>query len=78
MNRKAQCQWAKILASKFSVPVLTEDAQHTDYILRMQVNSNLSDGKGTVTAIKAAAMQLLDDAGWPCHEAVYESIEKNM
>lgn len=42
---------------------LTDDPKHTDYILRLPVESDLADGEKTAAAVQAAAMKMLGQIG---------------
>lgn len=57
VNRKAQCRWAKVLGDcPLAEPAA--DPQHSDYILRMPVETDMADGNAAVSAVRAAAEQL--------------------
>ena len=59
VNRTAQCRWAE----RWSIcppPIeLTRDPNHTDFVVRLPVETDLSNGEKTVAAAKEAAVQLL-------------------
>ena len=38
---------------------LTQDPNHTDFVVRLPVETDLSDGEKTVAAVKEVAVQLL-------------------
>ena len=38
---------------------LTQDPNHTDFVVRLPVKTDLSDGEKTVAAVKEATVQLL-------------------
>lgn len=58
-NRTTQCRWAERWRA-CSLPMeLTQDPNHTDFVVRLPVETDLSDGEKTVAAVKEAAVQLL-------------------
>lgn len=58
-NRAAQCRWVEYLRT-CSLPIeLTHDPHHTDFVVRLPVETDLSDGDEIVAAVKKAADQLL-------------------
>lgn len=59
VNRNAQCEWAQKLSNPLPPAQLTHDPKHTDYILRIRVESDLSDGAKTAEAVQAAVTALL-------------------
>lgn len=58
-NRTAQCRWDEQWRACPPPMELTQDPNHTDFVVRLPVETNLSDGEETVAAIKEAAVQLL-------------------
>lgn len=63
VNRKAQWEWAQKLSKAAYTGQLTDDPKHTDYILRLPVESDLADGEKTAAAVQAAAMKMLGQIG---------------
>lgn len=59
VNRNAQCRWAEWWNACPPPMELTQDPNHTDFVVRLPVKTDLSDGEKTVAAIKEAAVQLL-------------------
>lgn len=59
VNRNAQCRWAEQWNACPPPMELTQDPNHTDFVVRLPVKTDLSDGEKTVAAIKEAAVQLL-------------------
>lgn len=59
VNRTAQCRWAEHWNACPSHIELTRDPTHTDFVVRLPVETELSDGEKTVAAVKEAADQLL-------------------
>lgn len=58
VNRNAQCRWAEQWNACPSPMELTQDPNHTDFVVRLPVETDLSDGEKTVAAVKEAALQL--------------------
>ena len=63
VNREAQWEWAQKLSKAAYTGQLTDDPKHTDYILRLPVESDLADGEKTAAAVQAAAMKMLGQIG---------------
>ena len=59
VNRTAQCRWAERWNACPPPMELTQEPNHTDFVVRLPVETELSDGEKTVAAIKEAADQLL-------------------
>lgn len=59
VNRTAQCRWAKQWSVCPPPMELTREPNHTDFVVRLPVETYLSDGEKTVAAVKEAAVQLL-------------------
>ena len=59
VNRTAQCRWAEQWSVCPPPMELTQDPNHTDFVIRLPVETDLSDGEKTVAAVKEAAVQLL-------------------
>lgn len=59
VNRTAQCRWAKHWRACPSPMELTQEPNRTDFVVRLPVETDLSDGEKTVAAVKEAAVQLL-------------------
>lgn len=59
VNRNAQCRWAEQWSVCPPPMELTQDSNHTDFVVRLPVKTDLSNGEKTVAAIKEAAVQLL-------------------
>lgn len=57
VNRGAQCRWAKVLGD-CSVAEPAADPQHSDFILRMPVETEMADAAAAVSAVQAAAEQM--------------------
>ena len=58
-NRRAQCRWAE-QSSVCPPPMeLTQEPNHTDFVVRLPVKTELSDGEKMVAAVKEAIVQLL-------------------
>lgn len=58
-NRTAQCRWAERWRACPSLMELTQDPNHTDFVVRLPVETDLSDGEKMVTTVKEAVVQLL-------------------
>lgn len=58
-NRTAQCRWAERWRACPSPMELTQDPNHTDFVVRLPVETDLSDGEKMVTTVKEAVVQLL-------------------
>ena len=58
-NRTAQCRWAEQWRTCPPPMELTQDPNHTDFVVRLPVKTDLSDGEKTVAAVKEATVQLL-------------------
>lgn len=58
-NRTAQCRWAEYWRACPSPIELTPNPHHTDFVVRLPVETDLSNGENTVAAVKEAALQLL-------------------
>ena len=58
-NRTAQCRWAEQWRICPPPMELTYDPNHTDFVVRLLVETNLCDGGKTAAAVKEAAVQLL-------------------
>ena len=59
VNRTAQCRWAENWSTCPPPMKLTTDPNHTDFVVRLPVETELSDGAKTVAAVKVAVGQLL-------------------
>lgn len=59
VNRTAQYRWAEHWNACPSHIELTRDPTHTDFVVRLPVETELSDGEKTVAAVKEAADQSL-------------------
>ncbi|MEI3276459.1 MAG: hypothetical protein V8R57_01810 [Evtepia sp.] len=59
VNRTAQCRWAEHWSACPPPMELTQDPNRTDFVVRLPVETDLSDGEKTVAAVKEAAVQLL-------------------
>lgn len=59
VNRTAQCRWAEQWRACPSPMELTQEPNRTDFVVRLPVETDLSDGEKTVAAVKEAAVQLL-------------------
>ena len=59
VNRTAQCRWAEQWRACPPPMELTQEPNHTDFVVRLPVKTELSDGEKTVAAVKEAADQLL-------------------
>ena len=59
VNRTAQCRWAEQWSVCPPPMELTQEPNRTDFVVRLPVETDLSDGKKTVAAVKEAAVQLL-------------------
>lgn len=59
VNRTAQCRWAKQWSVCPPPMELTQEPNHTDFVVRLPVKTELSDGEKMVAAVKEAADQLL-------------------
>ena len=58
-NRTAQCRWAEQWRTCPPPMELTQEPNRTDFVVRLPVETDLSDGKKTVAAVKEVAVQLL-------------------
>ena len=58
-NRTAQCRWAEQWRACPPPMELTQEPNRTDFVVRLPVETDLSDGEKTVAAVKEAAVQLL-------------------
>lgn len=57
VNRAAQCRWAEVLRDcPMAQPAA--DPRHNDYILRVPVETEMTDGAAAVSAVKKKAEQL--------------------
>ena len=59
VNRTAQCRWAEQWRACPAPMELTQDPNHTDFVVRLPLETDLSNGEKTVAAVKEAADQLL-------------------
>ena len=59
VNRSAQCRWAEHWRNCPPPMELTQDPDHTDFVVRLPVETELSDGVKVADAVKEAADQLL-------------------
>ena len=59
VNRTAQCRWAEQWSVCPPPMELTQEPNRTDFVVRLPVETDLSDGEKTVAAVKEAADQLL-------------------
>ena len=59
VNRTAQCRWAEQWSICPPPMELTQDPDHTDFGVRLPVETELSDGEKTVAAVKETVDQLL-------------------
>lgn len=59
VNRTAQCRWAEQWSACPPSMELTQDSNHTDFVVRLPVETDLSDGEKAVAAVGEAAVQLL-------------------
>ena len=59
VNRAAQCRWAACWKVCPPPMELTANPDQTDFIVRLPVETDLSDGEKIVAAVKEAAGQLL-------------------
>ena len=59
VNRSAQCRWAEHWRNCPPPMELTQDPDHTDFVVRLPVETELSDGVKVAAAVKEAADQLL-------------------
>lgn len=59
VNRTAQCRWAEQWSVCPPPMELTQDPNHTDFVVRLPVETDLSDGEKTVVAVKETVDQLL-------------------
>lgn len=59
VNRTAQCRWAEQWSVCPPPMELTQEPNHTDFVVRLPVKTELSDGEKMVAAVKEAADQLL-------------------
>ena len=60
INRKSQCRWAEHWSTCPPAIELTQDPHHTDFVVRLPVETRLWDGHKTVALVKEAAEQLLE------------------
>ena len=58
-NRTAQCRWAEQWRVCPPPMELTQDPNHTDFVVRLPAETYLSDGEKMVAAVKEVAVQLL-------------------
>lgn len=58
-NRTVQCQWAEHWKDCPPPMELTPNPHQTDFVVRLPVETDLSDGEKMVAAVKEAAVQLL-------------------
>lgn len=58
VNRSIQCRWAQQLKACPPPMEATPDPAHTDYLVRLPVQVDLSCGEAAVAAVKAAAAEL--------------------
>ena len=59
VNRTAQCRWAEQWRACPPPMELTQEPNHTDFVVRLPVKTELSDGEKTVAVVREAAVQLL-------------------
>ena len=59
VNRTAQYRWAEQWSVCPPPMELTQEPNRTDFVVRLPVETDLSDGEKTVAAVKEAAVQLL-------------------
>ena len=59
VNWTAQCRWAERWSVCPPAMELTPNPYQTDFVVRLPVETDLSDGEKTVAAVKEAAVQLL-------------------
>ncbi|BFK87202.1 hypothetical protein I4200191B4_15080 [Pseudoflavonifractor gallinarum] len=59
VNRTAQCRWAEHWRDCPPPMELTTDPDHTDFVVRPLVETELSDGEKAAVAVKEAADRLL-------------------
>lgn len=59
VNRAAQCRWAACWKVCPPPMELTSNPNQTDFVVRLPVEADLSDGEKIVAAVKEAAGQLL-------------------
>ena len=59
VNRTAKCRWAEQWRACPPPMELTQDPNHTDFVVRLPLETDLSNGEKTVAAVKEAADQLL-------------------
>ena len=59
VNRAAQGRWAEQWSICPPPMELTQDPDHTDFVVRLPVETELSDGEKTVAAVKETVDQLL-------------------
>lgn len=57
-NRAIQCRWAERLMCQLPME-LTQDPKCTDYVVRLPVEADLSDGDKTTALVREAVDQLL-------------------
>ena len=60
VNRSSQCRWADQLKTCPPPMMVSAQAAHTDYLVRLPVQADLSDGPSTAAAVKTAAETLLE------------------
>lgn len=63
VNRATQCRWARQLPACPPPMETAADPARCDWLVRLPVETDLSDGPGVVAAVKEAAGQLLRIAG---------------
>ena len=59
LNRTAQCRWAKYFGTCTPPMELTQDPNHTDFVVRLPIKTDLTDGEKMVASVKKAADELL-------------------
>lgn len=60
VNRSTQCRWAEQLKICPPPIIVSAEAAHSDYLVRLPVQADLSDGPSTAAAVKTAAETLLE------------------
>lgn len=67
VNRSAQCRWAKQLGACPPPAERAADPAHADYLVRLPVEAELSDGEAVVAAVRKVLLQAarLLDCGRP-------------
>lgn len=58
VNRTAQCRWAEHWSACPPPMELTQNPSHTDFVVRLPVETDLCDGNKTVAAVGEATEQL--------------------